>query len=69
MPAPKPTADIVVLNARTLTLLMALRDALVQTSMSLHDLKFEIDLRARDLAQRDCATMLERVRQRSRSDH
>lgn len=69
MPAPKPTADIVILNARTLTLLMALRDALVETSLSLHDLKFEIDLRARDLAQRDCATMLERVRQRSRTDH
>ncbi|MBK9574567.1 MAG: hypothetical protein IPO43_18500 [Rhodoferax sp.] len=69
MPAPKPTADIIVLNTRTLALLLALRDALVQTSLSLHDLKFEIDLRARDSAQRDCAAMLERVRQRSRTDH
>lgn len=69
MPASKPSTDTVVLNARTLTLLLALRDALVETSLSLHDLKFEIDLRARDLARRDCATMLERVRQRSRSDH
>lgn len=69
MPAPKPTADIVVLNARTLALLLALRDALVETSLSLHDLKFEIDLQARDLAQRECATMLEHVRQRSRTDH
>ncbi|MBK9235513.1 MAG: hypothetical protein IPO19_05345 [Rhodoferax sp.] len=69
MPAPKPTDDIVVLNARTLTLLMALRDALVLTSLSLHDLKFEIDQRARDSAQGDCAAMLERVRQRPQTDH
>jgi hypothetical protein len=69
MPAPRPTADLVVLNARTLALLVSLRDALMETSLSLHDLKFEIDLRARDLAQHDCVTMLERVRQRSRTDH
>ena len=69
MPAPKPTTDIVVLNTRTLPLLTALRDALMQTSLSLHDLKFEVDLQARDLAQWDCANMLERVRQRSRTDH
>ena len=69
MPAPKPTADIVVLNTRTLALLTALRDALVQTSLSLHDLQFEVDLAARELAQRNCASLLERVVLRSRSSH
>jgi hypothetical protein len=69
MPASKPSNEIIVLNTRTLELLVALRDALVETSLSLHDLRFEIDLAARDLARRNCASLLERVVQRSRSDH
>jgi hypothetical protein len=68
MPASKPSNEIIVLNTRTLELLVALRDALVETSLSLHDLRFEIDLRARESAQRDCAAMLERIRQRVQTD-
>lgn len=69
MTAPKPPADEASLRARQVRLLLALRDALVQTSLSLHDLKFELDQQARLAARRDCDTLLRRIGQQSRSDH
>ncbi len=67
MPAPKPPSDIILFNARQFALLIALRDALTQTSLSLHDLKFELDQQARKLAQRDCDSLLQRVRDHARN--
>jgi hypothetical protein len=67
MPAPKPQPDLVLLSARQFALLSALRDALMQTSLSLHDLKFELDQQARKLAQRDCDSLLQRVREHTRN--
>lgn len=69
MTAPKPQADPASVSARQVRLLLALRDALVQTSLSLHDLKFELDQQARFAARHDCDTLLQRIRQQSRSDH
>ena len=67
MPAPKPPSDILVLNERQFALLIALRDALMRTSLSLHDLKFELDQEGRKLAQRDCDSLLQRVRGHARN--
>ena len=69
MSAPKSPSGLVRLSARQMELLLALRDALVQTSLSLHDLKFELDREARMAAQRDCDTLLQHIRQQTRSDH
>lgn len=67
MPAPKPQSDTLVLSERQFALLIALRDALMRTSLSLHDLKFELDQEGRKLAQRDCDSLLQRVRGHTRN--